>query len=180
MTRRAAITGYPVSHSRSPLIHNHWLALHGIDGTYERIAVAPEEAHCFYESLGDQGLIGCNVTVPNKEVAVEVCATLDEAARAMGAVNLLWVEGDGRVHGANTDGLGFLGNLDPGPANISPLPVRLGGLIELANDLSCLRRLTCLSKGFRACFADGPLSIRFRRVHGVSKRQYFFASLLFQ
>ena len=112
MTRRAAITGYPVSHSRSPLIHNHWLALHGIDGSYERIAVAPDEAHCFYESLGDQGLVGCNVTVPNKEAAAEVCATLDEAARAMGAVNLLWVEGDGRVHGANTDGFGFLGNLD--------------------------------------------------------------------
>ena len=112
MTRRAAITGYPVTHSRSPLIHTHWLASHGIDGVYERIAVPPEEADRFYRTLGDQGLVGCNVTVPNKEAAAAACATLDEAARAMGAANLLWVAEDGRVHGANTDGLGFLGNLD--------------------------------------------------------------------
>lgn len=112
MTRRVAITGYPVTHSRSPLIHTHWLASHGIDGVYERIAVPPEMADRFYRTLGDQGLVGCNVTVPNKEAAAAACATLDEAARAMGAANLLWVAEDGRVHGANTDGLGFLGNLD--------------------------------------------------------------------
>lgn len=112
MTRRAAITGYPVSHSRSPLIHGYWLKRHGIDGTYERVAVDPAEAEGFYRDFASSGLTGCNVTVPHKEVAAACCDELDDAAQAMGAANTLWLGEDGRLMGANTDGLGFLGNLD--------------------------------------------------------------------
>ncbi|SDU41945.1 shikimate dehydrogenase [Stappia sp. ES.058] len=112
MTRRAAITGYPVAHSRSPLIHGYWLKRHGLDGTYERIAVEPETAKAFYRGFAGSGLIGCNVTVPHKEVAAACCDTLDDAAQAMGAANTLWLGDGGRLIGANTDGLGFLGNLD--------------------------------------------------------------------
>lgn len=112
MTRRAAITGYPVTHSRSPLVHGYWLKLHGIDGTYERMGVPPESAEAFYRDFAASGLVGCNVTVPNKEIAARVCDDLDEAAKAMGAANTLWLDGAGRLCGANTDGIGFLGNLD--------------------------------------------------------------------
>jgi shikimate dehydrogenase len=112
MIRRVAITGYPVSHSRSPLVHGHWLKKLGIDGIYDRVAVKPEDAEGFYRDLAGNGLVGCNVTVPNKELAAAACDELDEAARAMGAANTLWLAPDGRLMGSNTDGLGFLGNLD--------------------------------------------------------------------
>ncbi|MHC5655627.1 shikimate dehydrogenase [Stappia sp.] len=112
MTRRVAITGSPVAHSRSPVIHRHWLAAHDIDGTYDRLEVAPETAADFYRDFAASGLVGCNVTVPNKEAAAASCDELDDAARAMGAVNTIWLDAEGRVMGANTDGLGFLGNLD--------------------------------------------------------------------
>lgn len=110
--RKAAITGHPVSHSRSPLIHGYWLAKHGIEGEYGRVDVPPETAEHFYEHFVDAGLIGANVTVPFKEIAARACDWLDDAARAMGAANTLWLDETGRLCGANTDGLGFLGNLD--------------------------------------------------------------------
>lgn len=115
MTLRAAITGWPVSHSRSPLIHDYWLKRYGIDGSYERIPVPPSEAEYFYRNLSASGLTGCNVTVPHKEVAYRCCDWLDAAALAIQAVNTVWLEQEGtRICGANTDGPGFLGNLDQG------------------------------------------------------------------
>ena len=112
MTRRAAITGFPVAHSRSPLVHGHWLAEHGIDGSYEKVEVSPDAAAAFYRDFRESGLVGCNVTVPNKEAAAAACDELDDAASAMGAANTLWLDDAGRLIGANTDGSGFLGNLD--------------------------------------------------------------------
>ncbi|MFD1697500.1 shikimate dehydrogenase [Roseibium aestuarii] len=109
---RAAITGWPVAHSRSPLVHGYWLKKHGLEGDYGRQAVAPEEAEDFYRSFTTSGLVGGNVTIPHKELAARICDHLDEAARAMGAVNTLWLGEDGSLWGANTDGLGFLGNMD--------------------------------------------------------------------
>ncbi|WP_299477561.1 shikimate dehydrogenase [uncultured Roseibium sp.] len=110
--RKAAITGHPVAHSRSPLIHGYWLKELGIDGEYGRVDVAPEIAEEFYRNFSASGLIGANVTVPHKETAAKVCDWLDGAAKAMGAANTLWLDDTGRICGANTDGLGFLGNLD--------------------------------------------------------------------
>lgn len=110
--RKAAITGHPVAHSRSPLVHGYWLKKHNISGSYGRVDVAPEEADDFYRNFARSGLGGANVTVPHKEVAAAACDWLDDAARAMGAANTLWLDETGRLCGANTDGLGFLGNLD--------------------------------------------------------------------
>jgi len=109
---KAAVTGWPVAHSRSPLMHGYWLKKHGLDGSYVAHGVAPESAEAFYRDFASSGLIGCNVTVPHKEIAAKACDELDEAARAMGAANTLWLDENGRLCGANTDGLGFLGNLD--------------------------------------------------------------------
>lgn len=109
---RAGVTGWPVAHSRSPLVHGYWLKKYGIDGSYEKIAVAPEDAEAFYGNLATSGLKGCNVTIPHKETAAAACDVLDEAAQKMGAANTLWLDETGRLCGANTDGAGFLGNLD--------------------------------------------------------------------
>jgi len=111
-TRKAAITGHPVTHSRSPLVHGYWLKKHDIDGEYGRIDVPPEKAEIFYRNFTSSGLIGANITVPNKETAAGACDWLDDAAKTMGAVNTVWLDETGRLCGANTDWLGFLGNLD--------------------------------------------------------------------
>ena len=108
---RAGVVGWPVAHSRSPLIHGHWLAELGIAGSYERFAVPPEAIGRFHAELPASGLRGCNVTVPHKQAAYAAADRLDDIALAIGAVNTLWLE-DGRRMATNTDGPGFLANLD--------------------------------------------------------------------
>ena len=111
MTRKAFVVGHPIAHSRSPMIHGHWLAEHGLDGTYERLDVAPEAFAAFLRGLPASGFAGGNVTIPHKEAAFRLADALTERARAIGAVNTLVVEG-GRVVGDNTDGIGFIAHLD--------------------------------------------------------------------
>jgi shikimate dehydrogenase len=112
MTRpRACVTGWPVGHSRSPLIHGHWLRTYGIEGSYERVATPPGEFKRFAASIGIDGLRGANVTVPHKVAAFAECDRCTSVAQAMGAVNTMWREG-GILWGDNTDAEGFLGSLD--------------------------------------------------------------------
>ena len=111
MTRRCFIIGHPVAHSRSPLIHGHWLAEHGLAGSYERVDVPPAEVPGFIARLRAGEFAGGNVTVPNKEVVLNLLDDVSETARAMGAANTLWMEG-GRLRGDNTDAYGFLAHLD--------------------------------------------------------------------
>lgn len=109
--RKAAVIGWPIAHSRSPLIHGSWLAEHGIAGSYERIAVPPGEAGQFVRSLAERGLVGVNVTIPHKLDVLAAADEPEESARLAGAANLVWHEG-GRIRCANTDGSGFLAHLD--------------------------------------------------------------------
>ena len=88
-TIQACIIGWPVAHSRSPLIHGHWLKKYGIDGSYVKRPVRPEEAAAFFRGMREEGLAGCNVTIPHKEAAFSAAAETSEAARAMGAANTL-------------------------------------------------------------------------------------------
>jgi shikimate dehydrogenase len=108
--RAACIIGWPVEHSRSPLIHNYWLKRYRISGEYRREAVPPDQFRSFVGSLATRGYTGANVTVPHKEAALE-CSQPDERARAVGAANTLWLDG-GVLRSTNTDVEGFLNNLD--------------------------------------------------------------------
>lgn len=108
---RAFVTGFPIRHSRSPLIHGHWLKNYGLNGSYEAIEVAPEGFADFVQSLQGNGFVGGNVTIPHKENAFALCARHDMAAMEIGAVNTLWFE-DGVLWGGNTDAYGFVANLD--------------------------------------------------------------------
>ncbi len=108
---RAFVIGHPIAHSRSPLIHGHWLKTHGLPGSYEKIAVAPEDLVAFMANLKDSGFVGGNVTVPHKGRVLEMADAVDEAADAIGAANTLWID-DGQVIAGNTDAEGFLANLD--------------------------------------------------------------------
>ncbi len=108
--RAACVIGWPVEHSRSPLIHNYWLKRYGIAGAYRREAVPPEQFTAFIESLAARGYVGANVTLPHKEAALELSQP-DERARAIGAANTLWLDA-GVLRSTNTDVEGFLDNLD--------------------------------------------------------------------
>lgn len=108
---RAFVCGYPVAHSRSPLIHNHWLRTYGIPGSYERREVAPGQLGDFIDELRREGFAGANVTIPHKEAAFALLEEKDAAADVIGAANTLWFE-DGRLCGSNSDGYGFAANLD--------------------------------------------------------------------
>jgi shikimate dehydrogenase len=103
----ACVIGWPVSHSRSPLIHGHWLTKYAIRGSYVRRPVPPDGLHAFLRSMQKEGFAGCNVTLPHKQDAFRAADTTMPAARAVAAANTLWLE-DGRLVADNTDGAGFL------------------------------------------------------------------------
>ncbi|MEX0757996.1 MAG: shikimate dehydrogenase [Tistlia sp.] len=117
--RLAGVLGWPVSHSRSPRLHGFWLAHYGIDGAYLPLPVRPERFKAAARALADLGFRGANVTVPHKLAAAELCDELSQRARAIGAVNTLVFE-EGRILGDNTDGLGFLRNLQAGVPDWRP------------------------------------------------------------
>ena len=104
---KACVIGWPIAHSRSPLIHSYWLKALGIDGAYTKVPVEPQGIDAFLRSLADRGLAGCNVTVPHKETAFCIADEKHPSAVAVGAANTLWLEG-GRLHAANTDTYGFM------------------------------------------------------------------------
>ncbi|WP_072369931.1 shikimate dehydrogenase [Hyphomicrobium sp. NDB2Meth4] len=109
--KRACVIGWPIEHSRSPIIHGYWLMKYGIDGSYIKEAVRPDEVADFLRSLDRRGFVGCNVTVPHKELAYAIADEREASARAVQAANTLWLEG-GKLHAANTDTYGFMTNLD--------------------------------------------------------------------
>jgi shikimate dehydrogenase len=109
--KRACVVGWPAKHSRSPLIHRHWLAEHGIAGDYQIEEIGPDDFPTFIRSLADHGYVGCNVTVPHKLAAAAAMSRLDAAAAALDAVNTVWYDGN-ELCGDNTDVHGFLANLD--------------------------------------------------------------------
>ncbi|HTO62112.1 MAG TPA: shikimate dehydrogenase [Bradyrhizobium sp.] len=106
----ACLIGWPAAHSRSPLIHHHWLRKLEIAGGYTIEAVPPEEFAEFVLHLSHHGFVGANVTKPHKERAFAL-AVPDERATAVGAANTLWYE-DGTLRATNTDVEGFIDNLD--------------------------------------------------------------------
>ncbi len=109
--KRAFICGWPVEHSRSPIIHNFWINKYGLQGEYIKHPVSPSDFDDFVLSLHNGTFLGGNVTIPHKEMAFKLIKNLDPVAKRLGAVNTIWIE-DGEIHAANTDGYGFLANLD--------------------------------------------------------------------
>jgi shikimate dehydrogenase len=110
-TRKAAcVIGWPVEHSRSPLIHRYWIREHGLDAEYRREAVPPEQFKAFVTRLAEHGYVGANVTSPHKQAALALSKG-DERARRVGAANTLWLD-NGTLRATNTDVEGFIANLD--------------------------------------------------------------------
>jgi shikimate dehydrogenase len=110
-TRLAGIMGWPVSHSRSPALHNFWLDEHGIDGVYVPLPVRPEHLERALRALPALGFRGCNITLPHKEAALSIVDRVDPLASRIGAVNTIVVIPDGSLEASNTDAFGFGENL---------------------------------------------------------------------
>jgi len=133
--RLAGILGWPVSHSKSPRLHNHWLALHGIDGAYVPLPVAPPDLAAAVRLLPRLSFAGGNVTVPHKEAVLDFVDIVEPLAARIGAVNTLVIDSDGRITGSNTDALGFLLNLKevrPAPAAGPAVVLGAGGAARAA------------------------------------------------
>lgn len=126
--RLAGILGWPVSHTKSPRLHNHWIAEYGLDGAYVPLPVAPEHLREAVKTLPRLNFAGGNVTVPHKEAVLELLDRVDPLAARIGAVNTLVIGSDGKIAGSNTDAVGFLLNLKelPGFSSRSGPAVILG------------------------------------------------------
>jgi shikimate dehydrogenase len=109
--RLAGVMGWPIGHSRSPLLHGFWLERYGIDGAYVKLPVRPGDAPAALRALRLLGFAGCNVTAPHKQAALAAMDRVDDVVRRIGAVNTVIVRDDGSLEGRNTDAFGFMAHL---------------------------------------------------------------------
>jgi shikimate dehydrogenase len=107
----AGVVGWPVMHSRSPLMHNYWMEQQGLQGTYVPLAIKPGELELALRAMHPLGFSGCNVTIPHKLDAMEIVDEVDDVAQKIGAISCIVVRKDGSLFGTNNDWLGFLGNI---------------------------------------------------------------------
>lgn len=114
---KACVIGWPISHSRSPLIHGYWLKQHGIDGNYTRQPVESAALDSFISGLEASGYAGCNVTIPHKESVYRLVIPADETTERLGAVNTVFCSNT-KTYGTNTDGEGFIASLHQSVAGL--------------------------------------------------------------
>lgn len=121
----AGVMGWPVMHSRSPMLHTYLMKQHGLIGTYVPLAIKPENLAPALRGLAPLGFSGCNITIPHKEQALRIVDRVDEVARRIGAVSCITVRPDGTLAATNNDAFGFVQNIlqhqpswraDAGPA----------------------------------------------------------------
>jgi shikimate dehydrogenase len=113
----AGLMGWPVMHSRSPALHNHWFARHGLAGTYVPLAIRPEGLGPALRALAPLGFAGCNLTIPHKEAALSFVDEADDVTRRIGASSCIVVRPDGSLLATNNDCYGFIEGIveaDPG------------------------------------------------------------------
>jgi shikimate dehydrogenase len=110
-TPLAGIMGWPVAHSRSPLLHGFWLDETGLDGAYLPLPVRPDKIEEALRALSILGFRGCNLTIPHKQTALSIVDRVEPLARRIGAVNTIVVAPDGSLEASNTDVFGFRENL---------------------------------------------------------------------
>ena len=123
--KKAAVIGFPVKHSWSPIIHNYWIKEHGIFGEYKKIEVQPSDLKSLVISKKEQGFSGLNITIPHKEKVTEICDELSESARILQAVNLITFKNN-LIYGDNTDGGGFVESFKEDFPDINLSGLRIG------------------------------------------------------
>lgn len=107
----AGVIGNPISHSKSPIMHNYWLKKYNINGQYLPIEVKEEHFRDVLRNLYKMGFRGVNVTIPYKMEAYKAVDNLTDNAIKCGSVNTVIIDDDGNLYGDNTDGYGFIQNV---------------------------------------------------------------------
>ncbi len=164
----AGVMGDPIAHSRSPLIYNHWMGEHGVNGRYVPLHVRIENLEAALRGLPALGFAGCNLTIPHKVKALGMIDAIDPVAARIGAVNCVVVEEGGALRGLNTDAYGYVANLkeqaplwrpDAGPAIVlgaggAARAVVAGLLDEGTREIRLTNRTPAAAEELAAAFGD--------------------------
>ncbi len=116
----AGVIGFPIGHSRSPIMHSHWLKKYGIHGHYIPISLAAPDFVAGIRSLPRLGFRGVNITIPHKVSMLGLADSVTDRAALIGAVNTVTFKDDGSMRGDNTDGYGFIQNMRHNAPNWAP------------------------------------------------------------
>jgi len=166
----AGVMGWPVMHSRSPMLHNYWFKRHNLAGTYVPLAIRPEGLAAALRALHPLGFAGCNLTIPHKEQAMTIVDEVDTLAKSIGAISCVVARADGSISGTNNDCYGFIHNIrqelpawraDAGPivvigAGGGSRAVCYGLAQEGAREIRVVNRTLARAKGIAGEFG-GPI-----------------------
>lgn len=175
----AGVMGWPVMHSRSPLLHNYWFKQHGLAGTYLPLAIAPEGLAAALRALHPLGFAGANLTIPHKQHAMTLVDEVNPVAISIGAISCVVVRPDGSLFGSNNDCYGFIHNLkqtqpgwraDAGPivvlgAGGGARAVCYGLLQEGAKEIRLVNRTLARANGIAAEFGSAIEVLRWEDRH---------------
>ena len=175
----AGVMGWPVMHSRSPLMHNHWFRQHGLAGTYVPLAIEPAGLAAALKALRPLGFAGCNLTIPHKQQAMTIVDEVDTVAKRIGAISCVVVRPDGSLSGTNNDWFGFIHNLkqeQPGWRGDAGPVVVLGagggaravcyGLMQVgAKEIRLVNRTFARAKGIAGEFGGSIQALPWERRH---------------
>ena len=175
----AGVMGWPVMHSRSPLLHNYWFKQHGLAGTYLPLAIAPEGLAAALRALHPLGFAGANLTIPHKQHAMTLVDEVNPVAIRIGAISCVVVRPDGSLFGSNNDCYGFIHNLrqtrpgwraDAGPivvlgAGGGARAVCYGLLQEGAKEIRLVNRTLARANGIAAEFGSAIEVLRWEDRH---------------
>ena len=175
----AGVMGWPVMHSRSPLLHNYWFKRHGLAGTYVPLAIRPEGLAAALHALQPLGFAGVNLTIPHKQHAMTLVDEVDSVAIRIGAISCVVVRPDGSLFGSNNDCYGFIHNLkqtqpgwraDAGPivvlgAGGGARAVCYGLLQEGAKEIRLVNRTLARANGIAAEFGSAIEVLRWEDRH---------------
>jgi len=167
----AGVMGWPVMHSRSPMMHNYWFKKHGLAGTYVPLAIRPEHLSAALRGLHPLGFAGVNVTIPHKQEAMKMVHEVDTLAKSIGAISCVIVRSDGSLAGTNNDCYGFMHAVrqeqpgwraDAGPVVVigaggGSRAVCYGLAQEGAREIRVVNRTLARAKGIAQEFG-GPIS----------------------
>jgi len=168
----AGVMGWPVMHSRSPMMHNYWMEQQGVAGTYVFFEIKPGELAPALKALHPLGFAGCNLTIPHKLDAMTIVDEVDDVAKKIGAISCVVVREDGSLFGTNNDWFGFIGNLkqqqpdwraDAGPVTVigaggGSRAVCYGLLQEGATELRLVNRTRAKAEAIAAEYG-GPITV---------------------
>ena len=168
----AGVMGWPVMHSRSPMMHNYWMEQQGVAGTYVFFEIKPGELAPALKALHPLGFAGCNLTIPHKLEAMSIVDEVDDVAKKIGAISCVVVREDGSLFGTNNDWFGFIGNLkqqqpdwraDAGPVTVigaggGSRAVCYGLLQEGATELRLVNRTRARAEAIAAEYG-GPITV---------------------